>query len=143
MALKRYRKSLKKNGLKITPKREGIIGFFLKKGYYATPEEVWKNLKTSFKKIGLPTVYRNLKQLSKIGILTRLEGKEDRFYYGLCQAEKSEEHHHHIVCLKCQKVSEVEDCRFEDSLEKIEVKTGFKVVNHSLQLQGLCQQCQK
>lgn len=139
--MKKYRIKLKKNGFKITPKREAIIAFFLKNNRYATPETVWKEAKKSLSHLGLPTVYRNLEQMRKIGILTQVDGTENRFYFGLCRAKNPEEHHHHIVCTKCHKMSEVKTCEFENLTASIEKITGFKIFEHSLQLKGLCRQC--
>ncbi len=140
--LERYISRIKKNGWKVTPKRKAIVQIFLESGKYATPEEVWQKLKMEFRKIGLPTVYRNLEYFNRIGILVRVEGAENRFYYGLCQAKSSKEHHHHIVCTKCHRVEEVDTCEFQGLISYIEANTGFKVSEHSLQLKGLCRQCQ-
>jgi len=136
-----YRQKLKKNGFKITPGREAIIAFFLNNNRYATPETVWKKVNKSLPRLGLPTVYRNLEQMHKIGILTQVEGAENRFYFGLCRAKNPEEHHHHIVCTKCHKIDEVKVCELENLTASIETITGFKIFEHSLQFKGLCRQC--
>ena len=53
-------------------------------------------------------------------------------------------HHHHLICLKCRKVDDIE---LKTDLEKEEKRflkeNGFKVVNHSLEFFGYCQNCQK
>jgi len=139
--MEKYIKILNKNNLKITPKRKSIIKFFMKNNIYSTPEDVWINLKKNFKKIGLPTVYRNLAEFEKIGILTKIEGEEKRMYYGLCKAENPFSHHHHIVCIKCHKVGLVESFNFNKIIEKIEKLSGFKVISHSLQIKGICENC--
>ncbi len=141
--MKKYIKMMKENNLKITPKRMSIIKFFLDNNVYSTPESVWKYLKKNFKKIGLPTVYRNLAEFEKIGILTKIEGEEKRMYYGLCEAKNPFSHHHHIVCIKCHKVGLVESCDFDEIVEKIEKLSGFKVISHSLQIEGICKNCLK
>ncbi|MCD6221653.1 transcriptional repressor [bacterium] len=139
--MEKYIKMMKDNNLKITPKRKSIIAFFLENNVYSTPESVWNHLKKNFKKIGLPTVYRNLAEFEKIGILTKIEGEEERMYYGLCKAENPFSHHHHIVCIKCHKVGLVESCDFDEIVEKIEKLSGFKVVSHYLQIKGICKNC--
>jgi len=139
--MEKYIKMMKDNNLKITPRRKSIIKFFLKRKVYATPENVWNHLKKNFKKIGLPTVYRNLAEFEKIGILTKIEGEEERMYYGLCEAKNPFSHHHHIVCVKCHKVGLVESCFFDEIVEKIEKLSGFKVLSHYLQIKGICKSC--
>ena len=136
-----YRKKLKKNGFKITPGREAIIAFFSRENRYVTPETVWKEVKKNLPQLGLPTVYRNLEQMRKIGILTQVDGAENRFYFGLCRAKNSGEHHHHISCQKCHRVSEVEICYLESLTKGIKKKTGFLITGHKLQLTGVCKDC--
>jgi len=139
--MEKYIKMMKENNLKITPKRKSIIKFFLDNNVYSSPESVWNHLKKNFKKIGLPTVYRNLAEFEKIGILTKIEGEEERMYYGLCEAENPSSHHHHIVCIFCHKIDVVEECNFNQLKENIEKSTGFKVIDHKLLLKGVCKIC--
>jgi len=139
--MEKYIKMMKKHNLKITPKRKGIIEFFIKNNIYSTPEDIWINLKKNFKKIGLPTVYRNLAEFEKIGILTKIEGEEKRMYYGLCEAKNPFSHHYHIVCIKCHKVEVVEECNFNHLKKNIEKNTGFRIIDHKLLLKGICKTC--
>ena len=48
------------------------------------------------------------------------------------------EHHDHIVCLGCGKVTEFTDKAIENQQEKIAKKHGFILRAHSLQLYGEC-----
>lgn len=84
------------------------------------------------------TLYRNIESLENLGIIkqVRLLGREA--YY-----ELTGEHHHHIVCENCGKVSDVKTCAV--SLPKSSAKTaGFAKVNrHSLEFFGLCTSCVK
>ncbi|MEA1963589.1 MAG: Fur family transcriptional regulator [Candidatus Aerophobetes bacterium] len=131
---------LRKANLKITPKRKAIIKFFLQNGRYFTPEEVWTILKSDFKHLGLPTIYRNLKELEDIGILIRVSRSDQRLYYAICHLGKGKEHHH-FVCQKCNRVSEVEFCNFKDIAEGIEKKLNCKITSHFTQIEGLCSEC--
>lgn len=138
--MRKYKEILKENKLKITPKRTAIIKYFLENDKYSTPYDVWLYMKRKFKKIGLPTVYRNLSDFEKIGILTKIEGEENRFYYGLCKYEKKK-HHHHIVCTLCHKVTDFDICNFEILKNQIEVKTGYEIKEHQFFLKGICESC--
>lgn len=140
--MKKYKNLLKKNKLKVTPKRLTIINYFLKNRKYFTPIDVWKYMRNKFKKIGLPTVYRNLAEFEKIGILTKIEGEENRFYYGICK-KKKDTHHHHIICISCHKIDDIDICNFEKIKNKIEGKTGFIITEHQFFLKGLCKNCNR
>jgi len=141
--MEKYRKALKENKLKATPKRIAIIKFFLKNKKYASAFDVYCHLRNNFEKIGFPTVYRNLDCLTKIGILTKFElDEKNLFYYGICAADKGV-HHHHIICERCHKISDFELCNFESLKGEIEKETGFLINHHNLFLKGICKLCQE
>ncbi len=130
-----YLNKLCENNFKLTPKRRAIIDFFLSKKRYLTPEAVWEELKKKFAHLGLPSIYRNLELFSKCGILAKIQRPDRKLYYGLCNSKNK--HHHHIICVKCGKVGEFSDC---DLFKKKAIK-GFKIVSHSLQIEGICSSC--
>ncbi|MCX7917462.1 MAG: transcriptional repressor [bacterium] len=137
-----YKELLKKNKLKITPKRMAIINYFLQNNKYFTPYDVWTHLKKKFIKLGLPTIYRNLEEFERIGILTKVEGKENRYYYGICKMKKGK-HHHHIICTLCHEIKDFDICDFDKLKEQIEAKTGFEITEHRFFLKGVCKNCKK
>ena len=128
---------LKAQKLKITPKRQAILEYFIKEGRYLTPEQVWEKLKKSFKHLGYPSVYRNLESFKDCGILTKIEREDRRLYYALCNIHEGNPHHHHIVCIKCGKVDDVEGC----VLSGVKNAGGYKVLKHVVQFEGLCPEC--
>jgi len=129
---------LQESPLKSTPKRIAIIEIFNKTDRFLTPEQVYQKLSRRFEECGLPGVYRNLEAMTECGILTRIFRFDNKRYYGLCAASGTE-HHHHIVCVHCGKVGEVSGC---DLFQTTRVN-GFKIVDHFLQLDGVCPDCQK
>lgn len=137
-----YIKMLREADLKVTPKRKAIIMFFLKNERYFTPEEVWLALKKRFGHLGFPTIYRNLKELENIGILVRINRPDQRLYYAICHLGKKRAHHH-FVCQRCGRVSEVEFCNFEDIARDIEEKLGCRIISHFMQIEGLCSKCKQ
>lgn len=97
-------------------------------------EEILDGLKGVHK----TTVYRELGFLESEGLIKKIE-----FGDGIRRYERSEmEHHHHLICVGCKKVS---DIHLEKDLEvqerSIARKTGFKILNHSLEFFGLCAKC--
>lgn len=131
-----YLNKLQKNKFKLTPKRIAIIDLFLNKNRYLTPEAAWKILKKKFDYLGLPTIYRNLETFSKCGILVKIQRPNRKLYYGLCESQ-GHKYHHHIICIKCGRIGEFFKC----DLSKKKVINGFKVLNHSLQFEGICSEC--
>jgi len=133
-------KMLRKANLKVTPKRKAIIEFFLQNRRYFTPREIWVALKRKFKHLGFPTIYRNLKELESIGILTRISRHSQKLHYALCPLGRKKEHHH-FVCEGCGRVKEVEFCNFKEIARDIEKELDCKITSHFIQIGGLCSEC--
>jgi len=135
--LEHYTKILKDKGLKATPRRNAIITIFLNNSGHLTPEDVWRRLSKEFSKCGLPSVYRNLEILVECGILTKIQQFDRKKHYALCSSAINDEHHHHIVCVKCGKVEDIKEC----ALETKKYINGYKVLNHFVQVNGICEEC--
>ncbi len=99
--------------------------------------------------IGLTTVYRTLELLVKMNLLVRHDFGDGRARYEVISGSKSEDHHHHLVCTRCRRVTDYKDFIEEEVslLEKVEKglskKFKFKIVDHLIQFYGLCERCQK
>jgi len=46
--------------LKATPRRLAILDILADEPVYLSPEEVWQKMRRKGRRVGLPTVYRNL-----------------------------------------------------------------------------------
>ena len=132
------RSSLKNIGLKITPKRLAIIDILARELRYLSAEEVWNVMKDRFKQIGLPTVYRNLEDLSQGGLIIKIIHPDRKLYYYYCH---NTNHHHHFVCVSCRKVQDLEFCGEEQIIKEVEDTLKGKVVSHLFQVYGLCREC--
>lgn len=136
------RTNLRGHGLKATPKRLAVAGLFLSRRGSMTPEAVWQRLRPQLGELGLPTVYRILEDLVRVGLLTRVELEDRVLRYAVCRAEPGT-HHHHLVCVSCGDVGEVEGCSFEREVRRVERRTGFRVLSHRLQIDGICSACRR
>ncbi len=94
--------------------------------------------------IPLSSLYRTLSVLEKAGVLVPHHGHRTVTRYEL--AEWLRGHHHHLVCLGC---GSVEDIELPDELETevtqlvagIGSITHFMPVNHALEIEGRCARC--
>ena len=129
---------VKELGLKATPKRVAILEILAEEFVYLGPEEIWKKLQARFKRIGLPTVYRNLEELSNGGVIIKIIHPNRKLYYYYCN---NTNHHHHFVCISCRKVQDLEFCGEEQINKEVEDTLKGKVVSHLLQVYGLCNDC--
>ena len=129
---------LKDAGLKITLPRIKILQILeSSKVHHLSAEDVYKHLLQNDEEIGLATVYRVLTQLESAGLVIRhhFEGGHSVFELS------TNDHHDHLVCVKCGLVEEFHDEEIERRQENIALERGFELTDHNLNLYGLCPQC--
>jgi len=132
---------LHEKAYKITPQRTIILRAFIDQGEgHLSAEDVYNLVKTKNPDIGLATVYRTLELLADLEILQKMDFGDGRSRYEFSNQEVH--HHHHLICLKCHRVSEFDDDLLETLEAVIARKSNFKVVDHDLKVYGLCKDCQ-
>jgi len=131
---------LKEKGFKSTRQRDIIANEFLKSGEHVTAEELYRKISKTHKEIGLTTVYRTLKLLKKSGL-----AEERVFADNLTRYEplSAEDHHDHLICLRCNSITEFENPKIERLQEKIAEDFGFFTVSHKMELYGYCSACRE
>jgi Fe2+ or Zn2+ uptake regulation protein len=133
-----FRQALKKLGLKATPRRLALLQTLADSSIYLSAEEVWVKLKEDSRGVGLPTVYRNLEELAEGGLLSKVLHPDRKLYYYLCG---NRAHHHHFVCVSCRKVEDIGACALEAISREIGETVRGKVLSHTFQVEGLCENC--
>ena len=92
------------------------------------------------KKPDLATIYRNLSLMESLGIIQSVDLGEGFKRY---EMNRPETHRHHLVCKKCGKIEDVEECGLQEIEKKIFRKSGFKIEEHRLEFFGVCAVCRK
>jgi len=91
------------------------------------------------------STYRNLDVLESSQIIRRVIANGDHTHFEL--AEPIVDHHHHLICLDCGTICDVhlnEDLErlVEQELSSVAASRGFVPSHHSMDLHGLCPDCQ-
>ena len=133
-----FPKILRSFNLKITPKRLALLNILMNESEYLSPEEIWQRMKNQFRRIGLPTVYRNLEELSEKNIISKISHPNRQLYYYFCT---NRSHHHHFVCLSCRNVEDISFCGLNKLQKEVKMRLNGKVISHILQLNGYCRNC--
>jgi len=92
-------------------------------------------------KMDRASIYRTIDLFEKLGIINRLQ---IGWKYKLELSETFAGHHHHASCMQCGKVLAFEESpELESDIHKLAESVGFNLTSHSLELRGLCTQCQR
>ncbi len=132
-ALARY---LEDHNLKHTTQRDGVLEAFLEATGHITSEEIYQRVKKKYPQIGYTTVYRTMKLLCEAGL-----ANERHFEDGVTRYEIQQEHHDHLVCVRCGKIIEFECSMIESAQDDIADRYGFRVLRHRHELYGHCSNC--
>lgn len=117
---------LNKNNIKATNQRIEILSVL--KDSSLTIKEICDLLSN----IDKSTIYRTLELFINKNIIDK------SIINNVIVYEIKEQHRHYLNCIKCHKRVEIKNCPFD--CEEIE---GFKVLNHSINIDGICNTCQK
>jgi Fe2+ or Zn2+ uptake regulation protein len=85
------------------------------------------------------TIFRTLELLVGLGAVERLDLPSGAHSYVRCETTR---HHHHLVCIRCQRAVDLEDLGMTAIVTEVERRTGYKVDRHRVELFGLCPSCQ-
>ncbi|MET3110002.1 Fur family ferric uptake transcriptional regulator [Salinicoccus halitifaciens] len=126
---------------KLTPQREVTLRVLLEnESDHLSAEDVFMKVKEKYPEIGLATVYRTLELLNELKILDKINFGDGVARYDL-RKEGAEHFHHHLVCISCGSVQEIEEDLLGDVEIKVENDFHFKVTDHRLTFHGVCKSC--
>lgn len=140
--LDRIKQQLHSHNYKLTPQREATVRVLLEKiEDHLSAEDVYLALKDKSPDIGLATVYRTLELLSELKIIHKINFGDGVTRYDF-RAENAEHHHHHLVCIHCGRVDEIDEDYLGEVEIRVEKEFNFQIVDHRLTFHGICQNCQ-
>jgi Fur family transcriptional regulator, ferric uptake regulator len=123
-----------------TSGRRAIIDLLLTAGHPVSIEDIAERLP------GLPrsSAYRHLTNLHAAGLIRRVTASDEYTRFEL--AEDLTEHHHHLLCLNCGKVTDVTlpaglEQQVTDAIINLADTESFQAHSHRLDVLGLCAAC--
>lgn len=134
----KYKDLLAREGLKNTHQRTAILNILEKSDVPITAEEIYLKLKEAHISTCLSTVYRNLEALISRSIVTKTTiMDDDRSKFAL----NYKQHRHHLICLGCTKMVQIDTCPLSELEKTLHDSTGFDVTGHKLEIYGYCAEC--
>ena len=140
--IEHIKKKLHAQSYKLTPQREATVRVLLEREEdHLSAEDIYLLVNEKAPEIGLATVYRTLELLSELKIVDKVNFGDGVSRYDL-RKEGAKHFHHHLVCIECGSVEEIEEDLLEDVEKIIQKDWGFQVKDHRLTFHGICRQCQ-
>jgi Fur family peroxide stress response transcriptional regulator len=125
-------------GLAFTPQRRAVLEAVLDLNNHPTADQVHSALARHRPRVSRATVFRTLEAFARDGLISKAchPGTAVRYDWRT-------ETHHHLVCLRCDRVIDFADPRL-DVLPVPDTRSlGFLVSELRVQLRGLCRRCRE
>jgi Fur family transcriptional regulator, ferric uptake regulator len=130
---------LRRKSRRVTGPRQAILEILRRHPHPMSSKDIFGALAKG--ESDLATVYRSLHLLEGMKIVKRFDLGDGVARFELL-ADGDDGHHHHLVCTRCAKVVEIEECFKGELEEKIASRNGFKSITHKLEFFGICPGCQ-
>ena len=129
--------ALDRAGYRLTEPRRSLAVLIADQRGHFTAAELIANARAQRLGVGRATVFRTLEVLEALGAVERLDLPSGEHAYVVCEGA----HHHHIVCSRCGRTSEIDDTGLRLVVREVALRTGYRVDEHRLELFGLCPAC--
>jgi len=127
---------MREAGGRATPARRMLLRVLFSEGEHRSAEELAAAVHAQAPDVNISTIYRNLDELVRLGVVDRAYLGGGPASYHLASAA-----HGHIVCELCGAMTEVPDDLFNDLAEVVAARYGFKIAPHRFAMTGLCANC--
>lgn len=93
--------------------------------------------------VGRATVFRTLKLLQDLGVLSRLHMEDgcQRYIVAPPGEPRDADHHDRLICRHCGRVVYLNECPMEEAVARIAEQSGYHVETHHLDIVGVCADC--
>ncbi len=128
--------TLHREGLPLTIQRRAIFEALEGRRDHPTADMVYESVRERIPGLSRATVYRVLETLVRVGAARKVDhpGAASRF-------DPRVDHHHHLICIACEKVVDLELATEKRITVPASRKSGFQVFDYSIHFTGLCPEC--
>ena len=130
--------ALDAGGYRLTAPRRALADLINEHDGHFTAAELEKLARDRRLGISRATLFRVLDVLTELSVVERLDLPSGEHAYVPC----ARAHHHHVVCSRCGRATEVEDSGVAEAVAEIGRRSGYRIDSHRLELFGLCRHCQ-
>ena len=128
----------RRHGLPITIQRRTIFAYVAGREDHPTADQIYGAVRKRIPGVSRTTVYRVLETLVRLGVLSKAchPGSPVRF-------DPKVDRHHHLVCVRCGKMTDVADARLNGIELPAIANQGYEIRDFSIHFQGTCPACRR
>jgi Fe2+ or Zn2+ uptake regulation protein len=127
---------VRQSGGRITSSRRFLLRVLFEKEGHHTAEELAAEVQAQAPDVHLSTIYRNLDELEKLGVIVHAHLGHGPATYHLAASA-----HGHFVCEECGKMIEAPDRLFAGLAKAAASEFGFAIDPHHFAMLGRCADC--
>ncbi len=132
-----FERYLRQQGLPLTTQRQAVLSAILDRQDHPTADQVYAAVKRILPTISRTTVYRILDTLVEARMVTKVchPGSAAKFDPKIHQ-------HHHLVCVRCERIIDIEEARLNDLPFPDVSQQGFHISDYHIHFRGVCAECE-
>jgi Fur family ferric uptake transcriptional regulator len=130
--------ALERAGYRVTEPRRAVAHLIAARDGHFTAAELVAASRARRLGIGRATIFRTLETLTELRAVERIDLPSGEHAYVACEPA----HHHHVVCSRCGRATDIDDAGLRTVVREVARRTGYRVEEHRLELFGLCPACQ-
>jgi Fur family transcriptional regulator, peroxide stress response regulator len=136
--LDRFFAAHRDGGLPVTTQRRAVFDAILERTDHPTAEQLFRTVRGQLPQISRMTVHRILNGFVALGLVAKTchPGSAARFDPKLHQ-------HHHLVCLECGDILDLEDPRLNQLPWPDVGPSGFQIQDYHVHFRGRCARCRQ
>jgi Fur family peroxide stress response transcriptional regulator len=123
-------------GLSVTPQRLAVYQALIESSAHPSPDDIYRKINPTHPTISLATVYKTLETFEKHRIISTVTS-----LYNTIRYDPLTLRHHHIICVRCKKVIDLEDAELDALKIPAEVTRKNALINFSVHFNVICSDC--
>jgi Fe2+ or Zn2+ uptake regulation protein len=127
--------ALRARGMRVTPQRVLVHRALTELDRHVTADELLAAVADRLPNVSLPTIYATLELLEELGMVRRVQRAGTTLY------DPRTADHHHLVCVRCGSVEDIDAALDTDALARLASRTGFSPERVEAVVHGRCASC--
>lgn len=127
---------LREHGLKVTPQRLAIYTMLKNTNSHPNAETIFRTLEPENPTMSLATVYKTLDSFKTANLVTEINTGDGCSHY-----DATIEPHNHLICKKCNSITDVYYGTTNDLEKKVKENLGCDIDNTQVLFFGICAHC--